>query len=297
MSAPFHDRRTKAKSIIEDVILMRSGVFFPGLYRDQTRIECFRQTVIEPALDLAVAVRTSTAMYEFNGSMVQHSRFDRTPLRRCALVSYTMIDIETRETIRAGRMLAKSNNITAEQVLLLAPSLQRCDPGKPVKCLTPDAICVKVGHAKESSGGVFQAQSEYTKPSPSASLEASKVEFSSDSLGGVVNISEEEQHREASGRDEARSALSIEKTKVENHIGLGAERNMVVDVIHAAGLGHMEASELPRLDEKASEEHSGPIVSVEQERSAHQDSLCPGGPNLILPGFQAESCTTKTQRE
>ncbi|KAL8721398.1 MAG: hypothetical protein Q9225_001913 [Loekoesia sp. 1 TL-2023] len=127
-------------------ILRTAGIILPGRWDDPARTERFHHRVLVPAMDLAVIMKTSATPYGFSERMTAKSQFAQFPLRPRGLSNCTMVDVDTRETLKANRTYnVDDRDLVVEQVLLLAPGLLRCDLGKPPKRLTPDIVCVKPG--------------------------------------------------------------------------------------------------------------------------------------------------------
>ncbi len=114
----------------------------PKLRRCLGRMERLRHRVIEPALDFAVAIRTSATCYAFSCRMTSEVRFAQKDFGALDSNNCIMINVDTRQTVKVDKASFDGANI--KRVLLLSPALQRKDAGKAVKYLTPDRVCVKV---------------------------------------------------------------------------------------------------------------------------------------------------------
>ncbi|KAL9031250.1 MAG: hypothetical protein Q9196_000718 [Gyalolechia fulgens] len=133
-----------------EAVLEAVDAILPGHEDDLGRKIRFEERVLRPAVDLAVAMKTSITLYSFSNYLTHESRLKQVPLPSFALQGYRMINIDTRETLRAEKASKLDNDgVVGYQVLLLAPGLHRLDSRTPAKRLTPDVVCVKVGSVVE----------------------------------------------------------------------------------------------------------------------------------------------------
>ena len=117
----------------------------PGPKGNPDRKIRFEEHVFRSAVEFATAMKTSATVYDFDRQLTQESWFTQLPLSSSALNDCTLINIDTRETIKADKARAlEKENSSARKVLLLAPGLLRCDPGKQAKRLTTDVFCISV---------------------------------------------------------------------------------------------------------------------------------------------------------
>ncbi|KAL8670829.1 MAG: hypothetical protein Q9168_004648 [Polycauliona sp. 1 TL-2023] len=111
---------------------------------DQMRNKSFQVRVLEPAFDLAIALKTSSVEYVFS-----ESEFKETQLQAISLANYqwnscSMIDIDTRAIVNKNKRRGKGGNaVGAKRVLLLAPGLAR-KSGEIWQTLHQEMICVKI---------------------------------------------------------------------------------------------------------------------------------------------------------
>ncbi|KAI4168860.1 MAG: hypothetical protein LQ343_006073 [Gyalolechia ehrenbergii] len=139
-------------SVMTEAVLEAVNTILPGGEDDPGRKIRFEEWVLRPAVDLAVGMKTSATSYSFSDRMTHESRLKQLPLSSFAQEGYCMINIDTRETMRANKGIQlESDGVIGHQVLLLAPGLNRCDLGNLVKRLTPDVVCVKVGPVPEQA--------------------------------------------------------------------------------------------------------------------------------------------------
>ncbi|KAL8650205.1 MAG: hypothetical protein Q9210_003963 [Variospora velana] len=138
-------------SIVEEGILEHVNTILPRLHNQPDRAQLLCERVLEPAFELAIAIKTSATPYCFSSPFTLETRFMKLPLQPHESKNYTMINVNTRGMIRTASMDTKDE---VERVLLLAPGLVRRDPGKPEKRLTPSVICVKVVHPEVIPSGI-----------------------------------------------------------------------------------------------------------------------------------------------
>lgn len=127
-------------------ILRSAEKILPSCHEDEhrKRQESFQLQVLEPAFDLAVAMKTSSVCYEFTECFTRETQLKTFPMKNYHYDYCTMIDIDTRKSLKK---IPKGHNgdkaIGADQVLMLAPGLIR-RAGDETKKLTPEMVCVKV---------------------------------------------------------------------------------------------------------------------------------------------------------
>lgn len=142
-SATFFERRHNLASKMEIELLADVEKTLPKLRDRLGRVERLRHRVIVPALDLAVALRTSATHYTFSCRMTPEVQFVQEDIAGLDSSTCVMIDVDTRQTVQAGKKSFLGAN--TRRVLLLSPALQRKDSDRPAKYLTPDRVCVQIG--------------------------------------------------------------------------------------------------------------------------------------------------------
>ncbi|KAL8977275.1 MAG: hypothetical protein Q9205_006884 [Flavoplaca limonia] len=144
----FYKRREQWMSDIGKGILNRTENMLPkaGSIMDTSRrAEAFRKRILEPAFDLAVAMKTSSTRYGLSETMTEQSRLKQVVLKYYHVPSSKIINIDTREALRINNTVHNDDDtIGAKQVLLVAPGLLRYNDPEPALRLTNDVICAKV---------------------------------------------------------------------------------------------------------------------------------------------------------
>ncbi|KAI4116637.1 MAG: hypothetical protein LQ345_002982 [Seirophora villosa] len=146
----FQRYRAELVPMVGEAILNSVDSMLPGLQDQPDRAQLLCDRVVEPAFDLAIAMKTSATSYGFSSSFTRETRFMKSLVHPHESKSYRMIDVNTRGVIKMGNI---DPGDAVERLLLLAPGLVRCNPGMPQKHLTPTIICVKVIHPEAVSSG------------------------------------------------------------------------------------------------------------------------------------------------
>ncbi|KAL8726739.1 MAG: hypothetical protein Q9166_006534 [cf. Caloplaca sp. 2 TL-2023] len=145
-SALFQKRRANWMSQIGTAILQVVETVLPEtqIKDDSVRMGTFRKRVLEPAFDLAVALKISSTCYDFSERLTVDTQFKTFPLRFYHWDYCTMIDIQTRQIPKKKTSFGNEDKlIGAQQVLFLAPGLLRI-ANEDVRRLTKDIVCVKL---------------------------------------------------------------------------------------------------------------------------------------------------------
>ena len=121
--------------------------FFPIIKGDQTSLATFHEKVINPSVDLAVAIQTSPTPYIFGPRMTKTKINKHYKLSRPDLVQRKVIDAKTGKTLKADSpIVEKEDGTIGEQVALLTPALFRCLPGEHPVRLTQEVILAELYH-------------------------------------------------------------------------------------------------------------------------------------------------------
>ncbi|KAL8880378.1 MAG: hypothetical protein Q9192_008034, partial [Flavoplaca navasiana] len=136
----FQQRRPIWMTRVGPSILCSAEKILPSCHEDehQKRQESFQLQVLEPAFDLAVAMKTSSVCYEFTECFTRETQLKTVPMKNYHYDYCTMIDIDTRKSLKKiGKGRNGDKAIGANQVLMLAPGLiRRADDD--TKKLTPE---------------------------------------------------------------------------------------------------------------------------------------------------------------
>ncbi|KAL8707786.1 MAG: hypothetical protein Q9220_007238 [cf. Caloplaca sp. 1 TL-2023] len=141
------ERRTKWMSKQGVEIFERANRMLPASAKHDAsaRKKSFEKAVLRPAFDLAITMQTSSVDYHFSELPTNEQQLKTSDVRTHRLTTCTMINIDTRQTVR--KLIATGiddDSIVGTQVLLLAPGLIRDKLGRNARRLTSDVICVKV---------------------------------------------------------------------------------------------------------------------------------------------------------
>ncbi|KAL9010692.1 MAG: hypothetical protein Q9173_004400 [Seirophora scorigena] len=175
----FRKFRAEFVPMVGEAILDRVDTALPRLEDHPDRAQLLCDRVVEPAVEFAIAMKTSTTSYGFSSPFTPETRFVKSLVHPHESKYYRMIDVNTRGVIKMGNIDPRD---AVERVLLLAPGLVRCDPGVPQKHLTPTIICVKVIHPeavlsgnsdRESSGPLTTSPATVNEPQSQENLQIS----------------------------------------------------------------------------------------------------------------------------
>ncbi|KAL8961016.1 MAG: hypothetical protein Q9193_002369 [Seirophora villosa] len=201
---------------IGEAILNGVDSLLPRLEDQPDRAQLLRDRVVEPAFDLAIAMKTSATSYGFSSSFTPETRFRKSLVDPHESKNYRMIDVDTRGVIKMSNIDPED---AVERLLLLAPGLVRCNPGMPPKHLTPTIICVKVIHPEAvSSENSDRESSDPLTTSPVTVNEPQSQEKlqTSDELGRSPSVEIAVQSSIHKGEFRAEMRNSI----INKHLGL-----------------------------------------------------------------------------
>lgn len=129
-----------AQRIFDDLQCM-----FPIIKGDHTSLLTFYEKIVQPAVDLAVAVQTSPTPYSFFPRMTSTKIYRRLALSKDDMTRARMIDAATAKTLRADSpIVERSDGFIGEQIALLSPALVRNTQGGTPVYLTQAVILVEL---------------------------------------------------------------------------------------------------------------------------------------------------------
>ncbi|KAL8883670.1 MAG: hypothetical protein Q9215_008098 [Flavoplaca cf. flavocitrina] len=126
-------------------LLKRTSTMLPEPSREnqQIRVKTFRNDVLGPAFEFAVAMQTSATAYGFSEPTTDETRFKSWPLSYRSSDNCKIINIDTRLEMKVDQAPNKRrDDVVAQRVLLICPGLVRLD-GNEAKWLTDDIVCAK----------------------------------------------------------------------------------------------------------------------------------------------------------
>ncbi len=124
-------------------ILKRAKSILPEL--PDLNAATFKSRILDPAFDLATAIKTSATRYNFSERMTHELQFEHHALKSYHWDSHTMVNIATRSTLKKEKVIGNDDAIVAQKILLVAPGLVRYLTGSTIPHrLTPDVVCVMV---------------------------------------------------------------------------------------------------------------------------------------------------------
>ncbi|KAL8987125.1 MAG: hypothetical protein Q9177_003644 [Variospora cf. flavescens] len=234
-------------SLVEERILALVNTILPRLQDQPCRAQLFLERVVEPAFELAIAIKTSATSYGFSCPFTLGTQFMKLRVHPHESSNHTMINVNSREVVRKASMDTKDE---VERVLLLAPGLVRRDPGRPEKHLTPTIICVRVVHPEDVLSGDSSWELTDLHTNSSMIVKESKSQDIPQSFGapGSTMQCEEQGHF---ARPDASPGSDITNS-------LGVEDDLFSGICNAAGRtvesGATAPFEMPEWEVKESEE-------------------------------------------
>ncbi|KAL9026457.1 MAG: hypothetical protein Q9180_007481, partial [Flavoplaca navasiana] len=158
-------------------LLKRTSTMLPETSREnqQIRVKTFRNQVLGPAFEFAVAMQTSATAYGFSEPTTDETRFKSWPLSYRSSDNCKIINIDTRLEMKVDQPANKRrDDVVAQRVLLICPGLVRLD-GNEAKWLTDDIVCAKFPpNANNVSPVAVQDQHEAATDSGGSQLSAPK---------------------------------------------------------------------------------------------------------------------------
>ncbi|KAI4139970.1 MAG: hypothetical protein LQ341_004007 [Variospora aurantia] len=253
-------------SLVEERILALVNTILPRLQDQPCRAQFFLERVVEPAFELAIAIKTSATSYGFSCPFTLGTQFMKLQVHPHETSNQTMINVNSRGVVRKASMDTKDE---VERVLLLAPGLVRRDPDKPEKSLTPTIICVRVVHPEVVWSGDSGCELTDLHTTSSMIVKESKSQDVPQSFGasGSTIQCEEQGHF---ARPDASLGSDITNSS-------GVEDDLLLGICNAAGRavesGATAASEMPELEVKESEELPDAKEVAEMEATGQQTAF------------------------
>lgn len=137
-------RRSLGSGILETI-----RTILPSLPKgsDADRLRELESQILQPAINLAISLKTSATVYCFDVPDFMQTPFAKMPLKICDLDEFKMVNVDTRETLKVSSL--DGGTVTAEQVLFMSPGLLRKDHGKEKRQLALRTVCVKLVKPRE----------------------------------------------------------------------------------------------------------------------------------------------------
>lgn len=129
--------------------------FLSFLEENDSTFGRFYDQIFSVAVRLGIDIKSSSAYYGYSQDITKEPIFERKIISRSLADNMIMIDLKTGQIVKM-----KSPDSVIEQILLIAPALMRCIPGKDRKWLSKEIAGVEV---------------HPTKPSPSIKVQASDL--------------------------------------------------------------------------------------------------------------------------
>ncbi|KAL9007662.1 MAG: hypothetical protein Q9173_007119 [Seirophora scorigena] len=155
-------RRVTRKAAID--ILVEVAKFLVTIEKSEASARTLLDKVVQPAVQLADKIQISSATYDFRPKMDELQLLDDCIFSQEHLSSYKLVDVATGKTLRADSPVqANEKGQIGTPVMMLAPALYRCDPGKDPLLLVKAVFVVQLykplgrrqaaaGHSKPGHG-------------------------------------------------------------------------------------------------------------------------------------------------
>ena len=132
--------RTSATSIFREV-----AKFLALTEKGEAGLQRLLDEVVQPAVELAVKIQMSSATYDFRPKMDAVPLLDNCIFSQKHLLSMKLVDIATGKTLKADSPVqANEKGEIGTRVMMLAPALYRCDPGKDPLLLVKPTFVVQL---------------------------------------------------------------------------------------------------------------------------------------------------------
>ncbi|KAL8974352.1 MAG: hypothetical protein Q9197_001397 [Variospora fuerteventurae] len=126
-------------------ILLEVAKFLMTIERSEASLQVLLDKVIQPAVELAVKIQISSATYDFRPKMDAVPLLDNCIFSQKHLSSMKLVDIATGKTLKADSPVqANEKGEIGTRVMMLAPALYRCDPGKDPLLLVKPTFVVQL---------------------------------------------------------------------------------------------------------------------------------------------------------
>ncbi|KAI4195682.1 MAG: hypothetical protein LQ346_003375 [Caloplaca aetnensis] len=123
--------RRKAVECATRSIFERVAEYLPIIINSQQSLNSLRNRVVAPAAKLADTIRTSSTTYEFKYTTKMLLSITAYNVTQQNLSGYRLVDIDTRKTLKPDSPVeASGNGQIGSGIMVLAPALYRCDPGR-----------------------------------------------------------------------------------------------------------------------------------------------------------------------
>ncbi|KAL8904508.1 MAG: hypothetical protein Q9207_003230 [Kuettlingeria erythrocarpa] len=123
--------RRKAVECATHSIFERVAEYFPIILNSKQSLASLHNRVVAPAAKLADTIRTSSTTYEFKFTTKLLLSITGNNFTEQNLAAYRLVDIDTRKTLKPDSPVeASGNGQIGSGIMILAPALYRCDPGR-----------------------------------------------------------------------------------------------------------------------------------------------------------------------
>ncbi|KAL8943816.1 MAG: hypothetical protein Q9216_000809 [Gyalolechia sp. 2 TL-2023] len=141
-------QRSRSRSIACVVNHMGAVIakYFPPMEKSNRRLQSIYDKVINPAIQLADAIQTSSTRYCFVPTMeALQSPFEDSVISQCHLIDLKLIDIATGKTLKANSPVqANERGDIGTRIMILAPALYRYDTGQDALLLVKETVLVQL---------------------------------------------------------------------------------------------------------------------------------------------------------
>ncbi|CAO1597179.1 hypothetical protein XANCAGTX0491_000998 [Xanthoria calcicola] len=121
------------------------AAYFPIINKRKESLQGIYDEVIDPAIELASTIKTSSSRYVFSPKIETISPFSGHRLTHNQLSTSRVIDIETGKTLKADSPVQQDEmGEIGRNILLLAPALYRHNPGQASIQLVKETVLVKL---------------------------------------------------------------------------------------------------------------------------------------------------------
>ncbi|KAL9000688.1 MAG: hypothetical protein Q9169_000724 [Polycauliona sp. 2 TL-2023] len=143
-TANYQQSSRKANLDLLNQIFDEMARYFP-VVKEEGGNTILWESVIRPAVTLAKKIQSSPTRYEFVPTVASLARFQYCNVQQNRLSNNKLIDVVSRKTLKASSSIrTDEKGSIGTQIMILAPALYRCDPGKDPLLLVKETDLVKL---------------------------------------------------------------------------------------------------------------------------------------------------------
>ncbi|KAL9609804.1 MAG: hypothetical protein Q9167_005458 [Letrouitia subvulpina] len=144
-SNAYLEQQKKPSKIVARGIFEALHPLFPLLKENNSAFERFYKQIFSVAVGLVNDIKSSSTQYIYSRPTTVASIFRRRPVTRQGAENMILLDPRTGKKMKNNTLFnAIEPKMVVEQVLMMAPALIRCEPGKNRKWLSKEIVCVDV---------------------------------------------------------------------------------------------------------------------------------------------------------